>query len=68
MSNKTSIPVLRESKRLWAVLATVAARRAVEAASADEFSRAEVRATIAIGWLEKAGADATHWVYVRPRS
>jgi hypothetical protein len=54
-------------KNLWAVLATVAAKKAVErTAEWRDAEGAEKLANTAAKWLERAGANAARYTYRQP--
>lgn len=55
-------------QNLWAVLATAAAKKAVDRVTAfNDIEGAERYAETAARWLQKAGANAARYAYQQPR-
>lgn len=53
-------------KRLFATLATAAAKKALGRLEWNDAPGADAWAAHTIRWLDKAGADATKWHYTTP--
>lgn len=65
---KISKTVADAEKQLWARLASVAAKQAYSAIQdRGDANEAEMFADTAVGWLSRAGADATCWYFEQPR-
>lgn len=66
---KRSKTVQKAIDRLWATMAEVAARKAIQKIRlADDANAAERWADTAIGWMEKSSAEAIAWHYSHPRT
>lgn len=53
---------------LYAVMAKVAAQRAVKRIEIGDAEEADKWALAAIKWMDKSSANAIRWVYDRPRT
>lgn len=68
MPRKVSEVVLNRQKELWALMATVAAKKAINMIEQQEnSSRAIGWAELACEWMEKSGARQMNWTYSRPQ-
>lgn len=66
---KRSKTVQKAVDRLWATMAEIAAKKAIQKIRlADDANAAERWADTAIGWMDKSSAEAIAWCYTSPRT